>query len=55
MPPSAEWQDLVAGHEDFGITPATAVTRWTGEALDLDLAVDVLMQRRKKNVSAETS
>ena len=37
------------------ITPATAVTRWSGEALDLDLAVASLMQRREKNVSAETS
>ena len=39
---------LVAEHEaaDIRITPTTAVTHWTGEALDLGLAVEVLMQRR---------
>jgi len=55
--PVGDWTALVAADEtkDIRITPTTAVTRWTGEALDLGLAVDVLMQRRKKNVSAETS
>ena len=40
-----------------GITPKTAVTRWTGEAMDYGQAVDWLFQRaaRTKNVSAETS
>jgi hypothetical protein len=28
------------------ITPSTAVTRWTGESIDLGLAVEVLLQRR---------
>jgi hypothetical protein len=50
---------LVAAHENAAIriTPSTAVTRWTGEALDLDLAVGWLMrnEERKKSVSAETS
>jgi hypothetical protein len=34
-----------------------AITRWTGEALDLDLAVACLMERDRQNggVSAETS
>jgi hypothetical protein len=47
---------IVIAHESarLPITPATAVTRWTGEALDLDLAVDSLMKRRQKSVSAET-
>jgi len=55
--PTGDAAILVATHTaaDIRITPTTAVTRWTGEALDLGLAVDVLMQRRKKNVSAETS
>ena len=55
-PTSTGWAELVATHEsaDIRITPSTAVTRWTGEALDLDLAVETLMQRREKNVSAET-
>jgi len=47
---------IIVAHEaaNLRITPATAVTRWTGEVLDLDLAIDSLMQRREKNVSAET-
>ena len=41
------WSALVARHEysDIRITPATAVTRWTGEALDLNCAVDWLCQK----------
>jgi hypothetical protein len=55
-PPSTEWIELVAAHAsaELRITPTTAVTRWTGEALDLGLAVETLMQRREKSVSAET-
>jgi len=57
-PGPATWADLVATThaDDIRITPATAVTGWTGEALDLDLAVGWLMQEagRAKNVSAET-
>ncbi|MGH8221933.1 MAG: DUF222 domain-containing protein, partial [Woeseiaceae bacterium] len=39
------------------ITPDTAITGWTGEALDCELAVSWLMANatRVKNVSAETS
>jgi hypothetical protein len=39
------------------ITPRTAVTRWQGERLDYELAVDGLLQRagRAKDVAAETS
>ncbi len=55
-PPSTGWAELVATNEsaDIRVTPSTAVAHWTGEALDLDLAVETLMQRREKNVSAET-
>jgi hypothetical protein len=58
-PQSTDWAELVALQEDQGIrvTAATAVTRWTGEALDADLALDWLMQnaQRAKNVPAGTS
>ena len=58
-PLPSDWTALVATQDEAAIriTPATAVTHWTGEALDLGLAVDCLMQRRRpeKNVSAETS
>jgi len=55
----ADWEELVAAHAaaDIRVTRQTAVTRWTGEALDLDVAVGCLMQYASgtKNVSAETS
>jgi len=56
-PEPTDARAIVVAHEaaNLRITPATAVTRWTGEALDLDLAIDSLMRRREKNVSAETS
>jgi hypothetical protein len=58
VPRLTDWTELVAAQDeaDIRITPATAVTRWTGEALDLDLAIGSLMQKsaRQKNVSAET-
>jgi hypothetical protein len=56
LPPAADWTELVAtqASADIRITPTTAVTRWTGEAPDLGLAIEALMQRRGKNVSAET-
>jgi hypothetical protein len=58
-PASAGWADLVAAHAggQVEINPQTAVTRWTGEALDLDVAVGWLMQKGDcaTNVSAETS
>jgi hypothetical protein len=57
--PATAWRELVAAHAapDIQITRQTAVTRWTGEALDLDVAVGWLMQNayRAKNVSAEMS
>jgi len=55
----ADWHELVAAHAaaDIQVTQQTAVTRWTGEALDLDVAVGWLMQNASsaKNASAETS
>jgi hypothetical protein len=57
-PRPADWANLVAAHELHGIrvTPRTAITGWTGEALDYPRAIDWLLQNegRKKNVSAET-
>jgi hypothetical protein len=55
MPMPADWTALVAIQDaaEIRITPATAVTHWSGEALDLDLAVGTLMQDREKDVSAD--
>jgi hypothetical protein len=58
-PQSTDWAELVAAHELHGIrvTAGTAITGWTGEALDHGLAVNWLMERthRIKNVPAGTS
>ncbi len=53
-PEPTDWSRLVATHTAT-ITPATTVTRWTGERLDLGLAIECLLQQRAKDVSAETS
>ncbi|MBM3852883.1 MAG: DUF222 domain-containing protein, partial [Verrucomicrobia bacterium] len=57
LPAPTDGRAIVVAHQaaHLAITPTTAITRWTGESLDLGLAVEVLMQRREKNVSAETS
>jgi hypothetical protein len=57
LPEPTDSRAIVVAHEAarLAITPSTAVTRWTGEALDLELAVASLMQKREKNISAETS
>ncbi len=59
VPPATDWTELVATHEtsQIRIAPSTAITGWTGEVLDYDLAVDWLLQcaERAKNVPAETS
>ena len=58
-PPATDCRALIAAQEAAGIciTPGTAVTRWTGEALDLGLAVSILMQQRPAALrdSAEVS
>ncbi len=48
-PRTTEWTAPVR------ITPHTAITRWTGEALDQALAISCLMERKAKSVSVETS
>lgn len=44
--PVGDWRELVAAQEDLEITPATAVTGWTGESIDYGLAVQCLIERR---------
>ncbi|HTY48397.1 MAG TPA: DUF222 domain-containing protein, partial [Steroidobacteraceae bacterium] len=50
---TAAWdgEELAAAHRRQGIriTPRTAATRWRGEHMDYDLAVDCLCQRASKN------
>jgi len=57
VPPATEWSRLVAAHELAGkrITPATAIARWSGKALDQDLAISSLMVKRSNYVPAGTS
>ncbi len=49
-PGAKDWNELVAAHEmrQIRITPSTAVTRWTGEALDYDHAVRRLIQNEER-------
>ncbi len=58
-PRTTDWKELTTAHSErrIAIEPQTAVTRWTGEALDLGLAVEALMYRaeRAKDVPAGTS
>jgi hypothetical protein len=44
VPQSTEWTAPVH------ITPRTAITRWTGEALDKDLVIDTLMEKRRREI-----
>ncbi len=55
QPSAASWEDLVT-NQPIRITPRTATSGWTGEELDVELAVDWLLQHgeRGRNVSAET-
>lgn len=55
-PGPTDWTGLVAALL-IPITSQTAITGWTGEPLDCDLAVNSLLENaaRAKNVSAETS
>jgi len=56
-PSSSTCTAVVAANEsaDLHITPSTAVTRWTGEALDLDLAVGWLMQKSRRAFDPSTT
>jgi hypothetical protein len=55
-PSSTDWSRLVALHagNDVVINAQTAVTRWTGEALELDLAVDWLVGRESRKTAGST-
>jgi hypothetical protein len=55
LPPATTWDELVASQQ-IQITPKTAITGWTGEALDVEHAVDWLLHHgeRVKSVPAET-
>jgi HNH endonuclease len=59
LPPAANGRAIVVASESAGlcIRPTTAVTNWMGEALDLDFAIETLLQLRGngKNVPAGTS
>jgi hypothetical protein len=56
--PAKDWrQSPVAAHAPgTTINEKTATTRWRGERMDYDLAIDVLLQRaaKGKDVPAET-
>jgi hypothetical protein len=56
-PSSGDWAAVVATHEsaDIRISPSTAVTQWTGEALDLGIAIEALMQRTQPDLPAATN
>ncbi|HEX5462583.1 MAG TPA: DUF222 domain-containing protein [Steroidobacteraceae bacterium] len=55
--PLASWQGLIADNRRRGlaIEPNTAATRWMGEAMDFQIAIDSLLfrERRAARVSAE--
>jgi hypothetical protein len=55
LPPATTSDELVASQQ-IQITPKTAITGWTGEALDVEHAVDWLLHHgeRVKSVPAET-
>jgi hypothetical protein len=58
MPAAVDDRAIVVAHDIDGlrITPMTSVTQWMGEALELDVAVEWLIQagNRRKNVPAGT-
>jgi len=57
--PLANWRELVADNQRRGLSidRRTATTRWTGEAMDYQIAIDSLLfrERRAARVAAETS
>ena len=54
LPSTASWETLVDEHEAewIRVTSTTAVTGWTGEALDYNLAVDWLMEQAMRRMVA---
>lgn len=57
--PLANWRELVADNRRRGLSidQRTATTRWTGEAMDYQIAIDSLLfrERRAADISAGTS
>ena len=57
--PLSSWRELVADNERRGLSidARTAITRWTGESMDYQTAIDCLFfrERHAGGVSAETS
>jgi len=57
--PLANWREVVAGNQRRGLSidARTAITRWTGDAMDYQIAIDSLLfrERRAARVAAETS
>lgn len=57
--PLGNWRELVADNRRRGLSidQLTAATRWTGEAMDYQIAIDSLLfrERHATHVSAETS
>lgn len=53
QPPNTRWEDVVA-KQPIRITPRTAVSGWTGEELDVDLAVDWLLRHRENGTRGPT-
>jgi uncharacterized protein DUF222/HNH endonuclease len=57
--PLSTWREVVADNQRRGVSidPRTATTRWTGEAMDYQTAIDSLLfrERRAARVSAATS
>ena len=57
--PLSNWREVFAGNQRRGLSidPRTATTRWTGEAMDYQIAIDSLLfrERRAARFSAETS
>ena len=57
--PLSNWREIIADNQRRGLSidPRTATTRWTGEAMDYQTAIDSLLfrERRAARVSAETS
>ena len=49
VPPPSDGRPIIVAHESerLALNASTAVTRWTGEALDLDVAVGWLMKARQ--------
>lgn len=56
--PLSNWREVIAGNQRRGLSidARTAATRWTGEAMDYQIAIDSLLfrERRAARAAAET-